>query len=217
MPDHQIIIFTGPTINSQEAESILAATYLPPAKQGDIYKAYLLYKPKVIALIDGFFSNTPSPWHKEILFVMTEGVRVYGSSSMGALRASELSDFGMIGIGEVFQAYHRKKIEDDDEVALVHGPKKLGYPNLSEAMINIRKTLEVALYEGIIEFDLYSQLLSSAKESFYAERNYGSLIKKFECNELFSEQIKRFSVWLRHNRQDQKKKRRCKIAFTNFA
>ena len=32
-------------------------------------------------------------------------------------------------------------LEDDDEVAVLHGPEELGYPPLTEAMVNIRATL----------------------------------------------------------------------------
>ena len=46
-----------------------------------------------------------------------------GASSMGALRAAELSQFGMVGIGEVYQAFKLGRLEDDDEVAIVHGPE----------------------------------------------------------------------------------------------
>ena len=37
----------------------------------------------VIGLIDGFFENVASVWHKEILFALSEGVQVFGAASMG--------------------------------------------------------------------------------------------------------------------------------------
>src|SRR5688572_32760283 len=52
------------------------------------------------------------------------GVRVFGAASMGALRAAELQPFGMIGVGQVFQAYRRGHLTDDDEVAVAHGPAR---------------------------------------------------------------------------------------------
>ncbi len=36
---------------------------------------------------------------------MKKGVKVYGSSSMGALRASELDEFGMVGVGRIYECY----------------------------------------------------------------------------------------------------------------
>ncbi len=93
-----IIVFCGPTISPEKAQTQLNAEYRPPAKQGDIYLAALT-GPKVIVLIDGYFASVPSVWHKEVLYAMSQGVHVYGCSSMGALRAAELEHFGMNGFG----------------------------------------------------------------------------------------------------------------------
>ena len=60
---------------------------------------------------------------------------------MGALRAAELHTFGMRGVGRIFEAFRDGEVEDDDEVAVVHGPAELGYLVLSEPMFNIRATL----------------------------------------------------------------------------
>ena len=201
---NDIVVFTGPTLSSAEAKKILPACYLPPAKQGDIYRAYLKYSPKIIALIDGNFENVPAPWHKEILFAMAQGIHVYGSSSMGALRAAELNDYGMIGVGDIYKAYKSGKIEDDDEVALIHGPERLGYPALSEAMVNIRRTVEKAYYEEIISRRLYQAMLDKAKQLFYIERNYGALINYFSKMKEYEMEISAFGFWLVHNRVDQK-------------
>ena len=135
-----IIIFTGPTLPPHEAEQFLQATYLPPVSEGDVYRA-ALGGPRAIGIIDGYFENVPAVWHKEILYAMSKGIPVFGSASMGALRAAELAQFGMEGVGAVFQAYRDGVLEDDDEVAVIHGPAELGYPMLSEAMVNIRRTL----------------------------------------------------------------------------
>ena len=45
---------------------------------------------EAIGIIDGYFERVPSVWHKEILWAMAEGIHVFGSASMGALRAAEL-------------------------------------------------------------------------------------------------------------------------------
>ncbi len=69
---------------------------------------------------------------------------------MGALRAAELASYGMIGVGEVFSAFHRNELEDDDEVALLHGPAESQYKQLSEAMVNIRASFNAAVLQGIL-------------------------------------------------------------------
>ncbi|MEF1228980.1 TfuA-like protein, partial [Vibrio fortis] len=139
-----IIVFAGPTLSVANIKSLVSADCRPPAKQGDIYLA-THDQPNVIVLIDGYFESVPAVWHKEILYALSLGIKVYGCSSMGALRASELTNYGMEGSGSVFEDYINGVLEDDDEVALVHGPSELAYPHISTPMVNIRATLEHAV------------------------------------------------------------------------
>src|SRR5262245_17446347 len=120
-------VFLGPTLPVEAARSILPeAVYLPPVSMGDVY-ALLAQKPQRIAIVDGLFERTPAVWHKEILFALSRGVRVLGSSSMGALRAAELHRFGMVGVGRIFDAYRDGVLCDDDEVALGHATAEHGW------------------------------------------------------------------------------------------
>ena len=137
-----VVLFTGPTLSPREACQSVDAVCLPPASQGDVYRAALL-RPFAIGIIDGYFERVPAVWHKEILWAMSEGIHVFGSASMGALRAAELAPFGMIGVGAVFEAYRDGALEDDDEVAVAHAAAEHDYRAGSEAMVNIRATLEV--------------------------------------------------------------------------
>ena len=86
-----VCVFLGPTLPVEEAARILDAVYLPPAAQGDVLMA-TDDGADVIGIVDGYFQGAPSVWHKEILWAMSRGVRVLGSSSMGALRAAELAE-----------------------------------------------------------------------------------------------------------------------------
>ena len=57
----------------------------------------------------------------------------------------------MRGIGPIFEAYRDGVLEDDDEVAVVHGPQETGYRAGSDAMVNIRATLKKALHVGVLD------------------------------------------------------------------
>jgi hypothetical protein len=201
---NNLVIFSGPTISHEQGLQKLDAIYLDPAGQGDIYQAYRKYKPSIIGLIDGFFENSPSVWHKEILFVMSQGTHVLGSSSMGALRASELHAFGMLGVGEIFQLYKECKIEDDDEVAIAHGPKNLGYPALSEAMVNMRKTLLDAFEQDVISEVFYLHFLETAKNEYYKRRTYHNILKILKSKTDLEKDAKLFLEWLPHNARNLK-------------
>jgi len=58
---------------------------------------------------------------------------------MGALRASELDDMGMIGVGKVYKAYKFGEIESDDDVAVVFDPETK--KQHSEALISMNYNL----------------------------------------------------------------------------
>jgi hypothetical protein len=106
---------------------------------GDLYRAARAGV-SIIGLVDGYFEAVPSVSQKEILWALSHGIHVYGSVSIGALRAVELEPFGMRGVGRVFEAFRDGVLRDDDEVALLHGPAEAGYPPVTEAMVNIWAT-----------------------------------------------------------------------------
>ncbi|MGI9488370.1 MAG: TfuA-like protein [Geminicoccaceae bacterium] len=93
-------VFLGPTMPVDLAHRILTASYLPPVRQGDIYRAIKRFRPRMIGIADGYFHQVPPVWHKENLCAMAKGVHVLGSASMGALRAAELQAFHMEGVGK---------------------------------------------------------------------------------------------------------------------
>lgn len=201
---HDAIIFLGPTLAKADAAAILDADYRMPVAQGDVLKA-VLEKPKAIGIIDGYFENVPSVWHKEILFAMKEGIRVFGASSMGALRAAELHPFGMEGVGAIFEAYVDGRLEDDDEVAVTHGPAEIGFPILSEAMVNIRRTLSDAFAARVITEPVRRALEEGAKDLPYKERTYARVLRIAEEQGLSPREIAAFRSWLPTGRADQKR------------
>ena len=144
------VIFAGPSLPPDARPDLgIDIDWRPPIRQGDLYRA-ALGRPAVIGVIDGYFEVTPTVWHKEILWAMAHGIHVYGAASIGALRAAELDTLGMKGIGRIYEDFRDGILEDDDEVAVLHGPEELGYPPLTDAMVNIRATLAAATRERII-------------------------------------------------------------------
>jgi hypothetical protein len=200
----KICVFTGPTLSPEEARSELDAVYLPPAAQGDVYRASL-DQPWAIAVIDGYFERVPSVWHKEILWAMAQGIHVYGSASMGALRAAELADLGMIGVGSIFEAFKSGELEDDDEVAVAHAPEAQGYRAASEAMVNIRSTIASATSAGVVGPETAGSLVRIAKGLFYPDRCYPILLARGLEQRLPAAEIDALRGWLRLGQINQKR------------
>jgi hypothetical protein len=177
------VVFTGPTLSPEAAAALLpGATILPPARQGDVFRAVRDLRPVAVGLIDGVFLHEPAVWHREILWALSEGVHVFGAASMGALRAAELSSFGMRGVGRVFAAYRdgawpgfADPFEDDDEVAVIHAPAELGAVALSDALVDLRDTLLAAEAAGLLAPAERDALFRALKALPFAARSYRAL------------------------------------------
>jgi hypothetical protein len=199
-----IIVFLGPTVPAEEARNVLDALYLPPVSQGDVYRA-AQRRPEAIGIVDGYFDQVPAVWHKEILWALKQGIRVYGSSSMGALRAAELAPFGMIGVGDVFTAFREGVLNDDDEVAVRHGDGP-DYRLLSVAMVSIRATLVEAERQGVVSPATRQEMETIAKDTYYPERSYRRLLDDARQRGLPQSERAALESWLPANTVDQKKK-----------
>lgn len=193
-----IVIFSGPTISPQDVAARIDAVCLPPVAQGDIWRAMEL-EPQAIGIIDGYFQGVPSAWHKEILWALSRGVAVFGSASMGALRAAELHSMGMIGVGQIFEDYRSGILEDDDEVAVQHGPAELNYRVLGVPMVNLRATVARALDARAIDAGFAEELLGAGKAMHYKDRTWDAVIGQL------GQDGGVFADWLKTGHVDQKR------------
>lgn len=206
------LIFLGPTLPQADAHRILSATYLPPAAQGDVYRAVRAYQPKAIGLIDGQFLTSAAVWHRELLWAMDQGIYVCGAASMGALRAAELHPYGMVGIGLIVAAYrtgqlapYREPFEDDDEVAVIHGPPELGSQALSDAMVDLRIALAEAAEQGVIALEERDALVTLMKSLYFPDRSFARLAEAAGEN-VAIDRVKVFRAWLGKNMNSQKRR-----------
>lgn len=200
-----MVVFLGPSLPLGLARAELDAIYRGPVAQGDVYRAVMAGdRPEAIGIIDGQFDHVPAVWHKEILWAMAQGVPVYGSASMGALRAAELHPFGMEGVGAIFEWYRDDVFEDDDEVAVVHGPAETGYRPMSESMVNIRCTLRSAERAEIITPATRTRLEAIAKAHFFPQRSYQGLIAAAQ-GRVDGTELTAFTAWWPNGRIDQKR------------
>ena len=196
-------VFLGPTLAVLAARAELDATYLPPVSQGDVYRLWRS-RPHAIGIVDGYFENVPSVWHKEIMWIMKRGVHVFGSADMGALRAVELEMFGMCGTGWVYEAFKDGTLEQDDEVAVVHESGSCGYRASSEAMVNMRRTLSAARHQKIISEVTRNLLTTLAKTFFYQHRTWPAVLEAGTAKGADPAELSALRGWLPRGRVDQK-------------
>jgi len=168
-------VFVGPTLPPEQVRALLPGCEVrPPVRHGDLLALDAAAGDRVL-LIDGLFLQAAPVRHREILYLLENGVTVAGSSSMGALRAAELWQFGMRGVGEVFRLYRDGVVTGDDEVAIVHGEADTGHGALSEPLVNIRVALRESAAVGVVTAEEAAALLEMARAIPFRSRSYRAL------------------------------------------
>ncbi len=198
------VIFIGPTLSIDKAKEILDADYRPPAKKGDLLKL-IPTAVKFVGLIDGYFLQDYPPTPIEVYNLLRKkDVMVFGSSSLGALRAVELKRFGMIGIGKIFNLFLKGVIDSDDEVAVTF----TGYREYqSDALIDIRYNLFLAQKKQIIDKNTKRNILRIAKKTYFPYRTYDDILEK--SKKVFSlqkKQIEDFGEYISKHKVSLKEK-----------
>lgn len=169
------LVFAGPSLHGLTISSCDAFDLAPPAACGDIMRAALGGR-EIIGLIDGVFESGPAVWHKEILFALAAGQRVFGAASMGALRAAECWQFGMVGIGAIFEDYRTGRRSSDADVALVYGPAELGYMPLSVPLVDVEDWISRLLAAGILATARATPMLQEARRLNFKQRSWERLL-----------------------------------------
>jgi hypothetical protein len=170
-----VIVFLGPSLAAAEARAIAPCTVLPPARQGDVWRA-LASRPRAIALIDGVFESHPSVWHHEILDALDAGVAVFGGASMGALRAAELHGRGMVGVGRIFRWVRDGEIIDDADVALLHADAGHEFRALTVPHVNVRWAAQEAVRARVLRRAEAARLVQLSARTFYQRRTWPLLL-----------------------------------------
>jgi hypothetical protein len=181
------VLFAGPSLYGidglgERPAGFETVDYRGPAGQGDIARA-VVEGATAVGLIDGRYEDIAAVWHKEILYAIQEGVQVFGAASMGALRASECADFGMVGVGAVFERYRSGELEDDAAVAQLHAPDELGYLPLTEALVNVEATIAHFVKLRAVTDDEAARLDSAARALFFKKRTYARILAEAGLSE----------------------------------
>lgn len=187
-------VYLGPSLSVDIANTLLPqAHYHPPIQCGDIIRLLRL-NPKKIIIIDGLYETVPAVWHKEIMIALCLGIEVWGAASMGALRAAELYPYGMQGWGSVYEDFKTGKLNDDDEVAVLHKGKTERFAPVNDAMVNIRATCDYAYLHKLLTLEEKNTLLNACKQQFYPYRSLHNAI--LQLDEKTCANKHQFAVWL---------------------
>lgn len=170
--DGSVCFFVGPTLaRSERARDLLRGfCRRPPAKRGDVARFVSGQRtPGVLVIVDGLFHHTLAVGHAEIREAMDRGWRVWGLSSIGAIRAREMRELGMRGFGRVYERFVNEADFQDDEVALLHEPTA-PYRALSDPLLHVRAAVDYAVEQGIVGERAGWVVVQEMKARWYGER-----------------------------------------------
>lgn len=111
---HKPAVFVGPSLSNPQNDSLFEIR--PPIQAGDLNALKGSGQP--VLIIDGLFGSTMSITVVECLEFLQAGGILLGCSSMGALRAADCYNNGMVGIGQIFQGYLLGYYRSDTDVAV---------------------------------------------------------------------------------------------------
>lgn len=114
MAEPRIKVYAGLSLTRAEVARVLPdAEFAGPVGRGDV-SADLAAGIGVIVIVDGRFFQSLAVAPGELMDALRRGIRLYGCSSMGALRAAELAPCGMHGHGKIFEFICAHPVFRDD-------------------------------------------------------------------------------------------------------
>jgi hypothetical protein len=139
-----------------------------PVKHGDLFSPDIVPGDTVI-IIDGTYHHRLALRHKEILDALARGVRVLGAASIGALRAAELPDTGMVGVGRIHEWYRDGVLEGDDAVAVAHAETG-SLAGINVPLVNLYAAALAAEDDDVVDAAGVSRLMAAWEAVYYPTR-----------------------------------------------
>ncbi|MEL6536056.1 MAG: TfuA-like protein [Bacteroidota bacterium] len=194
----QIRLYAGPSLTPRSRELAAAhhITLCPPIRRGEVDALRQQGYQGVIIIADGIFHLHLPVGHAELRDALRSGIRIFGLSSMGAIRAYEMIPFGMVGYGRVFQYFTEFDDFQDDEVAMLHTTEE-PFKMLSEPMVHLRVAIGTWVSQNILTQAQGDEMINHFKNLYFGDRTL-SLLRKLlkQCGvQQVSELVKNFDQY----------------------
>lgn len=167
----RIAVFAGPSLPAADRVVCDGVSYLPPASRHDVLAAAKAFD--AVLLVDGVFHHDLAPSPKEC-FASLECARMFGASSMGALRAAECAPYGFTPLGAIARWYVSDRIDGEDEVAVLAHPET--HEALTVALVNVRYVARLARRQRLLTAGEAETFVARARSIFYMERSWEDVI-----------------------------------------
>jgi ribosomal protein S12 methylthiotransferase accessory factor len=171
-------VYAGLSAASSDVKTILSAAIVaPPVQRGDIYTDIKQGVNRIL-ILDGRFHQSLSVSPSELMDALRRGIRVYGASSMGALRAVELEAYGMVGCGEIFEHIRDQDAFRDDYLGQVFSEEDPGLQARSVTYVEFYLNLVELRARRQIGQATFDRLCSFYRDLHYSERDLATLASR---------------------------------------
>lgn len=185
-----IHVFTGPTLSPDDpALRDQEVRALPPIRHGDLFDPQVT-RGDTVVIIDGVYHHSPAIRHKEIIWALARGVRVIGAASIGALRAAELAECGMVGVGSIWYSYASGRLDGDDEVAVAQSTNG-DLRSCTWPLVRVRQVVGKAAELGLVDPAQADRLIRVLADVYYAHRTLDAVMHHAR-----REGLSAFTAWL---------------------
>jgi hypothetical protein len=195
-----LTVFVGPSLRAgdhiglQERAWAARSTSLtvdirPPIRRGDLTTTVERGAPgDVVLILDGEFGQQLAVSVLEIRDTLAACRLVLGASSMGALRAAECAELGMLGFGAVFRDFRDDRLRSDVEVALLFDPES--YQPITIPLVNVRWIAALLLSNDTISSRQHHTAVRAAEQLPFRARTAAVLARTWtRTGELETHQV----------------------------
>jgi TfuA protein len=178
-PTPKIRVYGGLSLSEEQTLRILpSAEFAGPIQRQDLERDLGLGF-QCVVIVDGVFQQVLSVSPGEVLDALRFGIKVYGASSMGAMRAAELESLGMIGVGKVFEEIRKSRYFRDDYLGQAFSPD--GLTTHSLPFIDIQLGCDQLVEDGEVTRRQKLEILQAYSELHFSQRNSAALSEKLKA------------------------------------
>ena len=119
----QPVVFAGASIRAFNQQIHRTFDVRPPIRRGDlvaVFEQNQSSRPGIVIILDGIFGTKLAVPPGEIYQLLERGWRVFGASSIGALRAADCHCAGMIGMGHIYTGYALGRYTSENDVSTLY-------------------------------------------------------------------------------------------------
>ncbi|MDP6523542.1 MAG: YcaO-like family protein [Kiritimatiellia bacterium] len=173
------VVFAGGSISPGDVPPDADVVWAGPAEQGDMLAA-VLEGFSTILVIDGYFYSRFPCTTFEVMLALEHGLNVFGSSSIGALRAVELSSYGMEGAGTVFGYLNGREVKPYHVVAQAYDDNDRP---VTTPLVQITCFLENAVAAAVISAEDGRRCQAAVDAMHFTELSIGNVFRTMEKTE----------------------------------